>query len=343
MNEKDLLKTFGKIDSKYIDEASPMLNVGKKRTRIIWLSAAAAFSAIIIIVVIFQSKNFSNTAYTHTSKPSVSTQESNTNDDTGNTPVKPSENTDKSAKWPIKKVVIESSEENAPMPKWEDLTLPQKYPSAQINDLKFSGRNTKLSGQMVGEELTKVTATGLIGETEKNAQATAYSINGIDVHCAAALKFDDSEDFYVYINSYYLPSTLGEFIDALALEKNISFGSVSYTYFENGSYKNIEFTDLNDSVIWDILLSDRDIKATDNYDSHNFIAIMSVGVNIPILGYENIALSVTEDGYLITNILDTGKAFFIGKEKTEEFTDYVINNCTGYEIIYVSDGEGIPE
>ena len=44
MNEKELLETLGKIDSKYIDEASPMLNVSKKRTRIVWLSAAASFS-----------------------------------------------------------------------------------------------------------------------------------------------------------------------------------------------------------------------------------------------------------------------------------------------------------
>ncbi len=347
MNEKELLETLGKIDSKYIDEASPMLNVSKKRTRIVWLSAAAGFSAIIITAILFQTRIFSKLAddqtNTSTQKPSVSTQETNTNDDTGNAPVKPSENTDKSVRWPIKNVTLESSEENAPVPKWEDLTPPQKYPSAQINDFKFSGRNAKLSEQMVGKELTNVTATGFIGDTEKKADAIAYSISGIDERCAAALKFENSEDFYVYINSYYLPSTLGEFINALALEKNISFGSVSYSYFENGSYKNIEFTDLNDSVIWEMLLSDRGVKAIDNYDSHNFAASMSVSVNIPILGYENISLGITEDGYLITNILDSGKAFFIGKEKTEEFTDYVISNCTGYEIIYVSDGEEIPE
>ena len=317
MNEKNFLKALGRIDSKYINEASPTLNISKRRTHIVWISAAACFSAIIITAVLLHNKIFSKTTDIQTPKPPASTQESNTNSDGGNAEIKPYENTDQTAKWPIKKIPPESSEEKAPVPKWENLTLPQKYPSAQINELKFSGRNAKLSEQKVGRELAKVTAIGFIGDTEKTADATAYSISGIDERCAAALKFENSEEFYVYINSYYVPSTLGEFIDALALEENISFGSASYGYFENGSYKNIEFTGLNDSVIWDLLLSDRSIKAIDNYDSHNFIASMSVSVNIPILGYENIALSVTEDGYLITNILDTGKAFFIGKEKTE--------------------------
>ena len=53
--------------------------------------------------------------------------------------------------------------------------------------------------------------------------------------------------------------------------------------------KNIEFNDLDDSVIWDMLLSDRDAKSIDNYDSHDFTAEMTVGVSIPLLGYENIA------------------------------------------------------
>ena len=54
-----------------------------------------------------------------------------------------------------------------------------------------------------------------------------------------------------------------------------------------------------------------------------------------MLGYENISLGVTENGYLTTNILNTGKAFFIGAEKAQMFMDYVIENCEGYDIIYI--------
>ena len=62
---------------------------------------------------------------------------------------------------------------------------------------------------------------------------------------------------------------------------------------------------------------------------------MEISVDIPILGYRNISCSLTEEGYLVTNILDTGKAFFIGKEKVQEFVNYIIANYEGYRIVYV--------
>ena len=92
-----------------------------------------------------------------------------------------------------------------------------------------------------------------------------------------------------------------------------------------------------------MLLDDLTAKNVDNYDSMNFFNKMSINVFIPVLGYENISLSVTEDGYITTNILDTGKAFYIGEDKTDMFIEYVLNNCQGYEIIYIQDDEGIPE
>ena len=82
-----------------------------------------------------------------------------------------------------------------------------------------------------------------------------------------------------------------------------------------------------------MLLSDRELKNVKDYDSMNFgKELISVSINIELL-YRNISLAVTEDGYLTTNILDTGKAFFIGKEKAEEFYGYVRENCEGTEKI----------
>ena len=61
--------------------------------------------------------------------------------------------------------------------------------------------------------------------------------------------------------------------------------------------------------------------------------------------FENISLSIHEDGYLITNILSTGKKFFAGEENTQAFVDYVLKECSGYEIVYTLnlDEIGIPE
>ena len=39
-------------------------------------------------------------------------------------------------------------------------------------------------------------------------------------------------------------------------------------------------------------------------------------------------------GYLATNILDTGKIFYVGNENVLTFFNYVLDECEGYELIY---------
>jgi len=43
-------------------------------------------------------------------------------------------------------------------------------------------------------------------------------------------------------------------------------------------------------------------------------------------------VAVDADGYLQTNILDTAKVFFIGKDKAQAFVDYVTTNGTATPI-----------
>ena len=66
---------------------------------------------------------------------------------------------------------------------------------------------------------------------------------------------------------------------------------------------------------------------------------MNISINFELLGYKNISIGITEDGYITTNILDTGKAFFIGPEKATEFMDYVLETCDGYKIVYKDNGQ----
>ena len=85
-----------------------------------------------------------------------------------------------------------------------------------------------------------------------------------------------------------------------------------------------------------MLLSDTTLENV--YDDREmYVSHMGISVDIPLLGYENISLSVTEEGYLTTNILDTGKAFYIGKDKVNAFVDYVLNHCEGVELVYEAD------
>lgn len=167
--------------------------------------------------------------------------------------------------------------------------------------------------------------------------AAVFEISGVSTDCAIALRFEGQETdpayaYYVYVNSWYQPETLGQLIGDLRLRDTLSFGSVWYEYRKtSGDYATVEFTGLEQEAIWEHLLSDTAVPAVADYDSRQFRTVISVSVNIPLLGYENISMAVTEDGYLTTNILDTGKTFFLGKEKTKRFVDYVLEHGEGRE------------
>lgn len=257
-------------------------------------------------------------------------------------------NTTKQHSWPIKRIPITQSTENgASIPKWEDLGISQQYSELIFESKTYYGTISKIDKDKLGGSVGTETLSGQDNYTEeiKHEDGTIYSIKDIATECAVAIKFNGDNDYYVYRNSDYKLNTLGQLIDDLDLHNNMSFGSVWYDYQkDNGEYATIEFVNLQNPIVWDMLLSDKSTTNVKDFDSMQFNSIMSVSVNIPVLGYENISLSVTDNGYLTTNILDTGKAFYIGEDKVNAFVDYVLKNCKGYEIVYVATEDvGEPE
>lgn len=152
-------------------------------------------------------------------------------------------------------------------------------------------------------------------DTVHETTAAVFEISGVSTDCAIALRFEGQETdpaYYVYVNSWYQPETLGQLIGDLRLRDTLSFGSVWYEYRKtSGDYATVEFTGLEQEAIWEHLLSDTTVPAVADYDSRQFRTVMSVSVNIPLLGYENISMAVTEDGYLWI----PAKRFFSAKRK----------------------------
>lgn len=255
-------------------------------------------------------------------------------------------NTTKQHNWPIKRIPITQSTENgASIPEWEDLGISQQYSELIFKSKTYYGTIWKIDKDKLGSSVGTETLSGQDNYTEeiKHEDGTIYSIKDIATECAVAIKFNGDKDYYVYRNSSYKPNTLGQLIHDLDLHNNMSFGSVWYDYQkDNGEYATIEFVNLQNHIVWDMLLSDENTTNVKDFDSMQFNSIMSVSVNIPVLGYENISLSVTDNGYLTTNILDTGKAFYIGEDKVNTFVNYILKNCEGYEIVY-ADTEDVGE
>lgn len=332
MNSRDLLKAIGDIDDKYLIEetdieernritSNKMVNIMKN----LKLKYILALVCVIVIAVIgsYKSDMF-------TSKPDITIS--------------------KKDNWIIKEVKVDESsidESIATVPKWDEMSISQQYYEVEYNNSKYSSRITKISNDNILKNIGNVTLTGYdtYTETTYSKKGDLYSIKTISEKCAIAVKFEGDTNYYIYVNSYYKPKTLGEFMEDLNLKEITSFGTIYYNYWDKEVEENIniEFYDVDNEIIWQKLFNNLNLENiysdndTAKYTSERFSQSISISVDIPLLGYKNISVSLTDKGYLLTNILDTGKGFYIGEDKVQEVLDYIKENYDGYKIVYVDE------
>ncbi len=311
MNKEQLFEAIGNADTEYLQKSEK--TTSRKQLLLRWGSVAACFLFIAMTGIgLWQS--------------GILNQE------------KAPEMSDR--RWPIKQIPqTEQEGEIAIVPRWEEMPIYRQFGDVTFRGVSYSTRSGKIPADALSGEAGTATAHGydIYTETAYTREAKLYSIKGISDQCAIAVCFEGDSNYYACVNAYYRPETLGDFIDDLNLHEIMNFGSVWYHEQLGKETALIEFVDPDASKIWELLLSDRLLPCVAEDSSRNLSSVMSVSVNIPLLGYENISLWVTADGYLVTNILDTAKIFFLGTEKTEAFIHYITENCQGYEIVFDTD------
>lgn len=233
------------------------------------------------------------------------------------------------------------------IPKWEERKIYEQFTEVSCNGIRYSARKGVVPAKRLGALLGGGTATGFDEYAEQKGEDgirhrnfKLYEIAGISTECAVAVQYEGDSAYYAAVNSYYRPETLGQFVEDLNLRELVSFGKAYYSYHKrfSGDYATVHFETVDSGKIWELLLSETEAENVySDLDFERPKKVLGISVNIPLLGYENISLSVLEDGYIMTNILDTGKQFYIGEENTEAFVEYVRKECEGYEIVYVND------
>lgn len=339
MNNKDLLKAIGDIDEKYLIEETDIEETNRiasnnkvnimKNLKLKYILAPICI-VFIAVIGLYKSGIF-------TSKPDIIIS--------------------KKDDWIIKEVQVDKKDtptDTAVIPKWNEMSISQQFNEVEYNNSKYSSRITKISNNNILKNIGNATLTGYdtYTETTYNKKAELYSIKDIEEKCAIAIKFEGDTDYYVYVNSYYRPTTLGEFTKDLNSEEIISFGTIYYNYWDEDLQEdiNVEFYGVDNKIIWQKLFNNKNLENiysdndTEKYTSERFSQSIGISVDIPLLGYKNISVSLTDKGYLLTNILDTGKGFYIGEDKVQEFLDYIKDNYNGYKIVYVDEsGSGITD
>ena len=209
---------------------------------------------------------------------------------------------------------------------WDDKTIVQKYPSFTYSNIKYTIFSTYIkegiSSKYIGNKVDDIAVCGIDDynkDKEYFINAEIYEIKNVYKECAYAIKFEGDKEYYSYLNTNYEFETLGDFIEKLNLEEYLQFGTATYK-------NNIVYKDFDDSIVWDMLLSDYSLTNTSLTNNNYKNPLMSISTNIEALGIENVSFAVNDEGYIQTNILGTAKTFYIGEEKVNNFIDYIIKN-----------------
>ncbi len=258
--------------------------------------------------------------------------------------------------YPVKLMAgqtAESSTEVAMIPYWEDMAIYEQYFSIPWNGQDYSVGRGEVPEEQIGVKLGDITAFGwdeyamIRGEdAERYCPAQVYEITGIAARCAVAVRYEGTDACYAAVNPYYRPETWGQFIEDLNLDNILVINRAHYSFRTpiTDRYANVQFDDIDADKVWAMLTAELD--AANEHDELAFDEpkrILGFSIDIPLLGYENISISVHEDGYIVTNILNTGKMFRIGEENTQAIVDYVLTECEGRELIYVGSADPVPE
>lgn len=241
----------------------------------------------------------------------------------------------------------------AEIPRWDTQPICYQYSSLEWNESTYNAHRAEVPAERIGDFLGEAVATGYdhyaASDTDdgiRQMDAKLYAVTKISKECVIAVQYEGTDTWYAFSNSYYRPETLGHFMEDFNMKEEVVFGTVHYSFFNSfNDYISIRFENVDNQIIRDMLLSDWEAKdCYEDLELHEQPErILGISVDIPLLGIENISLSVREDGYIMTNILATGKLFYIGEEKTQAFVDYVLKECEGYETIHLYKEEPIPE
>lgn len=348
-SQERLLDIIGEVDDKYITEAAPtgvsvLLDEMKETDTVIedkrFIINKSRFNKFLTVAAgILLVAAGALTVYSL--QPDIAQQ----SDEKSKPEVAPDyfgNERDTEGEWDTEDFEQTTADEIFLIPQWNDMDISEQYRELEYN-LNIYGTCTKeVSAELVGNRVSEATMTGYDVYEDKfhYIKAIVYELKDIAIDYAAAIQFEGTESYYIYINTSYSPETLGEFIDTLKLEDNLSFGYIYHSYFdEDNNFRNERYSIADEEIIWDMLLSDRTLKNVYN-QNQMYITEMSISVDMPLFGATR-SLMLTEDGYLVTNFFDTGKAFYIGEERVRAFIDYVMENCHKVTVEEEPTGEQI--
>ena len=222
---------------------------------------------------------------------------------------------------------------------WNCRAIYSQYTEITLNGSKYHARSSYYGGEVFANQIgEKICNTEAKGNDEHSSfvnnkdvyytmQSEVFEIVGVDSQRIVAVKYDGYDGYYAFLNdTYQVPSTFGELIEALDLTNNIKLNSFYYDF--NGDRKDEHYALNNEksAELWKILQKYEKAPAVAENVSAWSENRISFSLNSNTLGVYNLSFTFKEDGHLVTNIENYGYTYNLGKDAVKEIVDFAVEN-----------------
>ena len=186
---------------------------------------------------------------------------------------------------------------------WKKIPENERYDNITLKDGKiYSSMYTEKSGGEIGEFvfLEIAEAEGENGNVTDKKTVEVYSVKKFSPDLVVAVKFKDSDEYFLYLNEFYKPDSLGNFLSDSDFENAAICNNVSFVYEKNCFY---EFSSKDErkiaddvfSAFLDLLKNNKEKKPELLIESS---AEKTFNIFFHIGGCDDFWITVYSDGYI---------------------------------------------
>lgn len=217
---------------------------------------------------------------------------------------------------------LTAAAEICPEKKWDEKESNEKYTELSFNGKTYLSTGMKAEKTETGTKLGPAKAKGFDSYTDKTYETGCgvYTVGTFKSDFLVAVKFDTDGNTYSYKAEDWFPSDLRDFTETLNFSENIKIDRDVMLISDSDVSANEIKLDYNEKLIhavFGLLENNGDAKALE-YTSDNMAKdgerILEFGVSSPLLSRYSLFLTISEDGYIMTNLVDVGVSFFVGRE-----------------------------
>ena len=206
--------------------------------------------------------------------------------------------------------------------KWDEKENNEKYTELRFDGKTYIATGMKAEKAQVKETLGTATAKGSDVYTDKiyETDCETYAVGKFKSEFLVAVKFESDDNFYTYKAEDYFPSDLKDYTDTLDFFESINFDSdVILSSDFNADAQQLKLNDSEAVVraVCDLMQNNGSAEAlayTEENSSKDGERVLEFGVSSPLLSRYSLFLTVSEDGYIMTNLVDAGVSFFVGRD-----------------------------